>query len=154
MSKSVGTSTREALGRAREHAGEALEQAGEALSSIGDAVEEIAHEVVGRVEQELPVLADRAKGLLDESGVRLDEAVTTARKDLARRIEPEPLPIARWRWLAAGALVAAVLAGIAYVVLSRRPQEVPVADVAEPPSTIPPTDVVDPVAARTNGRST
>jgi hypothetical protein len=154
MSKSIGTTTHEALGRAREHAGEAL-------STLGGAAEEIAHEVVERIEKDVPVLAGRAagtaKGLLDESGTRLDEALTTVRKDLARRIDPEPVPVAWWRWVAAGGLVAALLAGIAFVVLSRRPQEVPMADVAEPPSTIPPTDVVAPgpdaVSARGNGKS-
>jgi hypothetical protein len=148
MSRSIGTTTHEALGRARE-------QAGEALSTLGDAVGEIAHEVVERIEKDVPVLAERAadtaKGLLDESGTLLDHAVTAARKDLARRIDPEPTPVARWRWVAAGGLAAAVLAGIAYVVLSRGPQGDPVNDVAEPPSTIPPTDVVAPGAAGGNG---
>jgi hypothetical protein len=154
MNKSIGTTTHEALGRARE-------QTGEALSTLGGAVEEIAHEVVERIEKDVPVLAeraaDKAKGLLDESGSRLDEAVTTVRKDLARRIDPEPMPVAWWRWVVAAGLVAAVLAGIAYVVLSRRPQDVALSDISEPPSTIPPTDVVAPgadaVSARSNGRS-
>jgi hypothetical protein len=148
MSRSIGTTTHEALGRARE-------QAGAALSTLGGTVEEVAHEVVERIEKDVPVLAeraaDKAKGLLDESGTLLDHAVTAVRKDLARRIEPEPTPVAWWRWVAAGGLVAAVLAGIAYVVLSRGPQGDPVNDVAEPPSTIPPTDVVAPGAAGGNG---
>ncbi|MEN3298774.1 hypothetical protein [Pseudonocardia sp.] len=148
MSRSIGTTTHEALGRARE-------QAGAALSTLGGTVEEVAHEVVERIEKDVPVLAeraaDKAKGLLDESGTLLDHAVTAVRKDLARRIEPEPTPVAWWRWVAAGGLVAAVLAGIAYVVLSRRPQELSVNDVAEPPSTIPPTDVVGPGADAARG---
>jgi hypothetical protein len=62
------------------------------------------------------------------------------------------MPVAWWRWIAAGGLVAAVLAGIVYVVLSRGPQEVSVNDVAEPPSTIPPTDVVAPGADAVSAR--
>jgi hypothetical protein len=147
MSRSIGTTTHEALGRARE-------QAGEALSTLGGAVGEITHEVVERIEKDVPVLAERAadtaKGLLDESGTLLDHAVTAVRKDLARRIDPEPTAVARWRWVAAGGL-AAVLAGIAYVVLSRGRRGDPVSDVAEPPSTIPPTDVVAPGGAGGNG---
>jgi hypothetical protein len=149
MSRSIGTTTHEALGRARE-------QAGEALSTLGGAAEEIAREVAERIEKDVPVLAertaDKAKGLLDESGTLLDHAVTAVRKDLARRIDPEPTPVAWWRWMAAGGLVAAVLAGIVYVVLSRGPQEVSVNDVAEPPSTIPPTDVVAPGADAVSAR--
>ncbi|MDT5316386.1 MAG: hypothetical protein QOE74_5406, partial [Mycobacterium sp.] len=52
MSRSIGTTTHEALGRARE-------QAGEALSTLGGAAEEIAREVAERIEKDVPVLAER-----------------------------------------------------------------------------------------------
>ncbi|MFR9803321.1 hypothetical protein ACL02T_13595 [Pseudonocardia sp. RS010] len=136
------TGTPEALGRARD-------QAAATLSSLGGTVEEFAHEVAGKVEENLPVLAARAgrvagrveavAGAAAATALdRLDEGVLAARRELAARIDPGTPSPRRWWWIGAGLLVTALsIAG--WFVLSRRPQ--PVESITEPPSTVPPTDV-------------
>jgi hypothetical protein len=157
---SIPTGTREALGRARD-------QAEAALSALGGTVEELAHEVAGKVEENLPVLAERAGRLAGQAEAvagaaaataleRLDEGVLTARRELAARIDPGTPAPRRWWWIGAGLLVTA-LSIIGWFVLSRRPQ--PVEQAAEPPVTNPPANVdVDveagsPAAAARNGHS-
>jgi hypothetical protein len=155
---SIPTGTREVLTRARE-------QAGTALSSLGGTVEELAHEVAGKVEENLPVLAERAGRLAGQAEAiagaaaataleRLDEGVLGARRELAARIDPGTPSPRRWWWISAGLLVTALsIAG--WFVLSRRPQ--PVEQVTEPPAATPPGDVdleaETPAAAARNGHS-
>ncbi|MCE3555553.1 hypothetical protein LWC33_29425 [Pseudonocardia sp. RS11V-5] len=139
---SIPTGTREALGRARD-------QAEATLSALGGTVEELAHEVVGKVEENLPVLAERAGRLAGQAEAvagaaaataleRLDEGVLTARRELAARIDPDTPSSRRWWWIGAGLLVTA-LSIVGWFVLSRRPQ--PVEQATEPPTTNPPGDV-------------
>lgn len=159
---SIPTGTREALGRARDQAGSALSSS---LSSLGGTVEELAHEVVGKVEENLPVLAERAGRLAGHAEAvagaaaataleKLDEGVLTARRELAARIDPGTPAPRRWWWIGAGLLITALsIAG--WLVLSRRPQ--PVEQVTEPPATNPPgnvdLDAGSPAAAARNGHS-
>jgi hypothetical protein len=158
-------STTSALSRAREHAGATLE-------SLGEAVEELAHEAKELLDRELPVLAEKAAGtagalagraeaaagelasrastLLEESG----ETLTTARRELAARIDPEPAASTkRWWWVGAGIAVT-VASVIGWLVLSRRPQEIPQ---VEAPATEPPGNVdleaETPEPAARNGRA-
>jgi hypothetical protein len=155
---SIPTGTREALVRARD-------QAGAALSSLGGTVEELAHEVVGKVDENLPVLAERAGRLAGQAEAiagaaaataleRLDEGVLSARRELAARIDPGTPSPRRWWWIGAG-LVVTALSIVGWFVLSRRPQ--PVEQVTEPPATNPPGDVdleaETPAAAARNGHS-
>src|SRR4051794_7402723 len=155
---SIPTGTREALVRARD-------QAGVALSSLGGTVEELAHEVVGKVDENLPVLAERAGRLAGQAEAiagaaaataleRLDEGVLSARRELAARIDPGTPSPRRWWWIGAG-LVVTALSIVGWFVLSRRPQ--PVEQVTEPPATNPPGDVdleaETPAAAARNGHS-
>ncbi|GAA4688266.1 hypothetical protein GCM10023215_25220 [Pseudonocardia yuanmonensis] len=155
---SIPPGTRDALGRARD-------QAEAALSSLGGTVEELAHEVVGKVEEGLPVLAERAGRLAGRAEAlagaaaatareRLDEGVLQARRELAARIDPGTPSPRRWWWIGAGLLITALsIAG--WFVLSRRPQ--PVEPATEPPATTPPGDVAleagSPAAAARNGHS-
>ncbi|MEU7816275.1 hypothetical protein [Pseudonocardia sp. NPDC049154] len=155
---SIPTGTREALDRARD-------QAEAALAALGGTVEELAHEVAGKVEENLPVLAERAGRIAGHAEAvagaaaataleKLDEGVLTARRELAARIDPGTPAPRRWWWIGAGLLVTALsIAG--WLVLSRRPQ--PVEQVTEPPATNPPGNVDlgagSPAAAARNGHS-
>ncbi|MHA6791919.1 hypothetical protein ACVGVM_00105 [Pseudonocardia bannensis] len=85
----------------------------------------------------VPELSRQARDLLAESGEQLDRArrevherlpdlskgLTQARRELAGRIDPDPVPRRRPRWLLAGVVVTAV-SGVVWTVLSRRPQQV------------------------------
>ncbi|MFC5946827.1 hypothetical protein ACFQH9_00875 [Pseudonocardia lutea] len=159
---SIPTGTRESLDRARDRAEAALSSS---LSQLGGTVEELAHEVVDTVEENLPVLAEKAGRLAGRAEAvvgaaaatareRLDEGVLRARRELAARIDPGTPSPRRWWWIVAGLLVTA-LSVAGWVVLSRRPQ--PVEPVTEPPATTPPGDVgleaESPAAAARNGHS-
>lgn len=169
----ISTGTREALGRARDQAGAALSSFGlssfglssSGLSSLGGTVEELAHELVEKVEDNLPALAEKAGRLAGQAEAlagaaaatareRLDEGVLSARRELAARIDPGSPSPRRWWWIGAG-LVATALSIAAWFVLSRRPQ--PVEQVTEPPATTPPGDVdleaESPAPAARNGHS-
>lgn len=154
----ISSGTREALGRARD-------QAGAALSTLSGTVEELAHEVVEKVEDNLPALAEKAGRLAGQAEAlagaaaatareRLDEGVLTARRELAARIDPGSQAPRRWWWIGAG-LVVTALSIVGWFVLSRRPQ--PVEQVTEPPATTPPGDVdleaESPAPAARNGHS-
>jgi hypothetical protein len=166
-------STSSALTRARDHAGAAL-------SSLGEAAEELAHEAKELLDRELPVLrekaaetvgelASRAESTVGELASRAEGAVgelasgaehlldsdriVAARKELAARIDPGGPSPRRWWWIGAGIAVT-VASVIGWLVLSRRPQELPH---EEAPSTNPPA-VVDlepetPAHAARNGHS-
>lgn len=62
---------------------------------------------------------------------RLAKNTEVARKELAARIEPAPKSRRKWPWVL---LALAGLAGIAVVALSRRPEELPVADAEDFPT--------------------
>lgn len=62
---------------------------------------------------------------------RLAKNTEAARKELAARIDPAPEPRRKWPWVL---LVLVALGGIAVVALSRRPEELPVADAEDFPS--------------------
>jgi hypothetical protein len=144
-------STSSALARARDHAGAAL-------SSLGEAAEELAHEAKELLDRELPVVKEKAVGTVGElaSGAEhlLDsDRIVAARKGLAARIDPGGPSPRRWWWIGAGIAVT-VASVIGWLVLSRRPQELPH---EEAPSTNPPA-VVDlepetPAHAARNGHS-
>jgi hypothetical protein len=121
-------STTNALTRAREHAGATL-------SSLGEAAEELAHEAKELLDRELPVLADKAGELAAGAQHLLDsDRIATARKELAARIDPDQPSSKRWWWIGAG-IALTVASVIGWLVLSRRPQEVPA---AAAPATDPP----------------
>jgi hypothetical protein len=163
MSAPTIDTTREALSRAREHAGATLH-------SLGEAVEELAHEaaekVTEKLEEALPVLGEKAGelgekaavlaggalNLLEESGGKLDEGLTAARRELAQRIDPDPKQ-RRWPWILAVVLLTAGSAAVWYL-LSRRPQPI---EGTEPPPRTPPGDmdleVETPAHATRNGKS-
>ncbi|GAA4544847.1 hypothetical protein [Pseudonocardia xishanensis] len=166
-------STTSALTRARDHAGAAL-------SSLGEAAEELAHEAKDLLDRELPVIAEKAAGtagalagraevvageLASRAGstagelasraedLHVADRITEVRRELAARIDPDGPSTRRWWWIGAGVLVT-IASVVGWLVLSRRPQEVPV---AEPPATTPP-GVVDleaetPEHAARNGHS-
>jgi hypothetical protein len=144
-------STGSALTRARDHAGAAL-------SSLGEAAEELAHEAKDLLDRELPVLAEKASGAVGELAHRAEDLldsdrVTEVRKELAARIDPDPRAPKRWWWIGAGIAVT-VASVIGWLVLSRRPQELPH---EEAPSTNPPGSVdlapEPPAHATRNGHS-
>ena len=148
-------STTSALTRARDHAGAAL-------SSLGEAAEELAHEAKDLLDRELPILAEKAGEAVGELAHRAEERVSdlatsdrviAARKELAARLDPDPRAPKRWWWIGAGvALTVASVVG--WLVLSRRPQELPH---EEAPSTAPPGTVdlepETPAHAARNGHS-
>jgi len=155
-------STSSALTRARDHAGAAL-------SSLGEAAEELAHEAKDLLDRELPVIAEKAAGtagalagraevvageLASRAEALLDaDRLADARRELAARIDPDQPPTKRWWWIGAGVLVT-VASVVGWILLSRRPQEIPV---AEAPSTTPPgtaeLEVETPAPAARNGHS-
>ncbi|GAB2653726.1 hypothetical protein GCM10027271_10120 [Saccharopolyspora gloriosae] len=66
-----------------------------------------------------------------KSRKRLAKNAEQARKELAARIDPTPKPRRKWPWVL---LVLAALAGVAVVALSRRPEELPIAEAEDFPT--------------------
>lgn len=144
-------STSSALTRARDHAGAAL-------SSLGEAAEELAHEAKDLLDRELPVLVEKAGGTAGElaAGGRqlLDsDRIVAARKELAARLDPDPRAPRRWWWIGAG-IALTVASVLGWLVLSRRPQELPheVAPATNPPGTVD-LEPETPAHAARNGHS-
>jgi hypothetical protein len=93
-------------------------------SRVGDTVDVTAARLKTGAHDVLDAVTEVAEDLADRTGAQVGATVTAARRDLADRIDPAPVPRRGLRLLVVGLLLTTVSA-VVWAVLARRPLATP-----------------------------
>lgn len=93
-------------------------------SRVGDSADVAAARLKRGAHDVLDAVTEAAEELADRAATQVGATVTAARRDLAHRIDPDPVPRRGLRLLVLGLLVTTVSA-VVWAVLARRPHTTP-----------------------------
>jgi hypothetical protein len=105
-------------------------------SRVGDTVDVTAARLKKGAHDVLDAVTEAAEDLAERAGAQVGATVTAARRDLADRIDPAPVPRRGLRLLVLGLLVTTVSAVVWAVLARRAPAATPHASPEHLPSTV------------------